>query len=94
VVLRLSHAQACADLWVFVDGAVRFRRREINGYNGGMPVAVPIKETDRFLTLVTIHGAGAGSPCCVFGDPRLEMVSAKASDLTPPRKAREHNGGN
>ena len=37
-----------ADLWVLVDGQVRFRRREINGYNGLFPIAFPIAENDHF----------------------------------------------
>ena len=34
-----------ADVWVLVDGEVRFRRREINGYNGGFAVAFAITRT-------------------------------------------------
>ena len=34
-----------ADLWVLVDGQVRFRRREINGYNGAFSVAIPLTRT-------------------------------------------------
>ena len=41
------------DLWVLIDGQVRFRRREINGYNGAFPITTPIHDKDRFLTLVS-----------------------------------------
>ena len=64
-----------ADVWVLVDGQVRFQRREINGYNGAFPIAIPIGENDRFLTLAATDG-GNGIECdwIMFGDPRLELL--------------------
>jgi hypothetical protein len=64
-----------ANLWVFLDGQPRFRRREINGTHGAIPVAVPLSGTDRFLTLVvTDGGKGMRWNGVVFGDPRLELM--------------------
>ena len=65
----------CADVWVLVDGQVRFRRREINGCYGAFPVVFPIGEKDRFLTLVATDGGnGLEWDWIVFGDPRLELL--------------------
>ena len=81
-----------ADLWVFVDGQVRFQRREINRYSGGLPAVVPIKDGERFLTLVATDGGNTiWYDHTMFGDPRLEMVPAKATaGSTPPREAAKH----
>jgi hypothetical protein len=81
-----------ADVWVFVDGQVKFRRREINRYNGAMQIVIPINDQDRFLTLVATDGGnGYGLDHIVFGDPRLELIPANTStDPTPPPEAAEH----
>jgi hypothetical protein len=89
-----SHPKASvfADLWVFVDGQVRFQRREINRYNGAMPAVVPISDKDRFLTLAATDGGdNIGWDHTIFGDPRLEMVPVKASvGSAPPQERAEH----
>jgi len=65
---------AYADIWVLVDGQVRFRRREINGYNGAFAIAIPIRPSEKFLTLVATDGGnGFESDWIIFGDPRLEL---------------------
>jgi hypothetical protein len=75
------------DVWVLVDGKVRFRRREINGYNGGFAVAFAIHQSDRFLTLVaTDAGNGIAGDWIVFGDPRLELLPAKTDGTFPSRR--------
>ena len=75
-----------ADVWVFVDGQVRFRRREITRFNGAMPIAIPINDNDRFLTLVATDGGnGYQQDHIMFGDPRLELAPAKdRHDMSPP----------
>ena len=85
-------APVYADVWVFVDGQVQFRRREINRYNGAMPITIPIHDKDRFLTLVATDGGnGYQQDLIIFGDPRLELLPAKpTTDSTPPREAAEH----
>jgi hypothetical protein len=68
-------AAVSADVWVLVDGQVRFRRREINGYSGAFPVLLTLNENDRFLTLaVTDGGNGIEWDWIMFGDPRLELT--------------------
>jgi hypothetical protein len=68
-----------ADVWVLVDGQTRFRRREINGPNGGFAVVLPIEEKGRFLTpAATDAGNEISWDWIIFGDPRLEMLSTDA----------------
>ena len=64
-----------ADVWVLLDGKVRFKLREINSYNGVLSVNIEIGNTNRFLTLVSTDG-GNGIPkdWILFGDPRLELL--------------------
>jgi hypothetical protein len=79
---------ASADLWVFVDGQVRFRRREINKYSGAFPIALPIRRDDHFLTLVATDGGNdIGFDWIVFGDPVLELSkAAQEGRVNPPPK--------
>jgi hypothetical protein len=67
-----------ADIWVLVDGQVRFKRREITHFIGAMPIHIPIADHDRYLTLSATDG-GNSYQCdmVVFGDPRLELVGHK-----------------
>jgi hypothetical protein len=64
-----------ADIWVLVDGRPRFRRREINGFSGAMPINIPLGENDRFLTLAATDGGnGIHGDWIMFGDPRIELI--------------------
>jgi hypothetical protein len=81
-----SAREVFADVWVLVDGKVRFRRREINGYTGAFPIAFSIAEKDRFLTLVSTDGGnGVEWDWIMFGDPRLELASAKTAAESDPQ---------
>lgn len=82
-VAGVTNQEGLADFWVLVDGIVRFKRREVNGFQGAMSVAVPIGSTDRFLTLAATDGGnGIGKDWTMFGDARLELVprTAKSGD--------------
>jgi len=63
-----------AELWILVDGQVRFRRRDVAASNGAFPAIIPLADSERFLTLAATDG-GKGIPCCwtMFGDPQLEL---------------------
>jgi hypothetical protein len=76
---------AYADLWVFIDGQVRFRRREITRDSGAFSIAFEIKNEDRFLTLAATDG-GNGIECdwILFGNPRLELLSTKTDFSQEP----------
>ena len=65
-----------ADLFVFVDGQVRFQRREINGCSGVFHISIPLGDSDRYLTLTSLDaGNGIKDDDILFGDPRLELLS-------------------
>jgi hypothetical protein len=73
-----SDVNYCADIWVLVDGKKQFQRRQINRSNGAFPVAVPIRDKDRFLTLAATDGGdGVHFDFIVFGDARLELSPAE-----------------
>jgi hypothetical protein len=63
-----------ADVWVFVDGKLRFHHSELSRATGPVPVNVPIAPTDRYLTLVTTDRIGNHRFAqIVFGDPVLNL---------------------
>ena len=76
--VAVSGQSVYADLWVFVDGQPRWQQRQINADHGAFSIAIPLRERDRFLTLVATDGGdGIIADWTMFGDPRLEL-SAKA----------------
>jgi hypothetical protein len=76
--LSANGAAVSADVWVLVDGQPRFRRREINGFSGAMPVNILLGGNDRFLTLVATDGGnGIQGDWIMFGDPRIEWTPAR-----------------
>ncbi len=72
-----------ADLWVLIDGQVRFERREVNGYSGAFQVSISIDDGDRFLTLATTDGGNNETKpfgdWTMFGDPRLYLMQVEAN---------------
>ena len=65
-----------ADIWVFVNGQLRFQRRRISRGNGVFPVLIPIGKSDRFVTLAATNGGdGSAWNWIIFGDPRLEVLT-------------------
>jgi hypothetical protein len=78
---------AIADVWVLADGQARFKRREINVFTGACPIAVPIRDTDRFLTLAATDGNGnIYFDIVLFGDPRLELTPIQSGERRPTDK--------
>ena len=72
---------ASADVWVFVDGQVRKKVREIGAGNGAIPINIAISARDRFLTLATTDAENSiDCDWVMFGDPRLEMVEMEDVD--------------
>ncbi len=71
-----------ADLWVLVDGKVRFERREIDGYSGAFLVLIAINDDDRFLTLATTDGGNDNihGDWTMLGDPRLDLMQVEANE--------------
>jgi hypothetical protein len=73
-----------ADFWVLVDGKVRYSNRHVREKGMLKEVSVELKETDRFLTLVTTDGGDPDDPAsfytraiscdwCVFAEPALVL---------------------
>ncbi len=80
----------CADVWVLVDGQARFQRWQINRVNGKIPVAVPLDESDHFLTLASTDGGnGINTDWIMFGDPVLQMTLRQSQSAAerPPAAA-------
>jgi hypothetical protein len=82
--------KAYADLWVLVDGQVRYQRRKINGMSGAFHIAISLRENDRFLTLAgTDGGNGIESDWIVFGDPRLELTAVESGRPTDSQRKQQ-----
>ncbi|MBN1395134.1 MAG: hypothetical protein JW959_08930, partial [Pirellulales bacterium] len=65
-----------ADLWIFVDGKLKWVRKDITAKDGAITAAVTLKPTDRFLTIVSTRGQhGKSYDWMVVGDPVLELSS-------------------
>ena len=79
------------DIRVFIDGKVQLQRRDVNVTSGAIPIAIPLRDNNRHLTLTaTAGGRGIGAVWIVFGDPRIEMVCI---DNPIPSKPPEKKGG-
>lgn len=72
------------DIWVLVDGKVRYCQKGITEKGKAYPVEVELKKSDRFLTLVTTDGGDIDHPekggvrstdsdWGIFVQPRLEL---------------------
>ncbi|MBU4272518.1 MAG: NPCBM/NEW2 domain-containing protein, partial [Planctomycetes bacterium] len=69
------------DLWVFVDGRLKFKRIGFRRRDGAVKVNVELSPSDRFLTLaVTDGGDGIEADWFVFGDPVLRLASIEAEN--------------
>jgi hypothetical protein len=84
-----------ADIWVLVDGQVRFHQPGVTEKGKAFPIEIELKETDRFLTLAVTDGGdqdrGVGtlrstdSDWCVFVRPALTagpLESENPGDLS------------
>lgn len=68
-----------ADVWVFIDGRACVQRRQINATNGAFPIAIALGDKDRYLTLAATDGGnGLEADWIAFGDPRIELLPARA----------------
>lgn len=75
-----------ADIWVLVDGTKCLRLRDINGYNGAMPVRIPLAENSHYLTLVATDGGNdIQYDWTMFGDPCLELISHDSQEPSGSR---------
>lgn len=72
------------DVWVLVDGKVRYCRKNMTEKGKGYPIDIPLTKSDHFLTLVSTDGGdldyqapefrATDSDWAVFANPRLELL--------------------
>ena len=75
-----------ADLWVFVDGRLKFKRTQLRPQDGVVKIDVELGQGDRFLTLVSTDGGnGISADWVVFGDPVVQMISILPGVAEDPR---------
>ena len=66
-----------ADVYVLVDGVVRFSRTRFVAGDGAFAIDLPLTNTDRFLTLVTTGGGdGVSADQVLITDPVLDVSAA------------------
>jgi hypothetical protein len=76
-----------ADIWVLVDGQLKFGRSKLRPQDGPVKVDVELRPNDRFLTLAATYGSKEPNfDWVVFGDPVLEMVPAEEREAAADRK--------
>jgi hypothetical protein len=71
------------DVWVLVDGKVRYHQKGITEKGKAYPIEIPLEKTNHFLTLVTTDGGdvdymedgkrATDSDWALFARPRLEL---------------------
>ncbi len=70
---HVSGISGKSDLWVFVDGALRFQRTPVLLSDPPFDVRVELSSNDRYLTIVTTDGGDDYHGDFIsLGDPRLE----------------------
>jgi hypothetical protein len=68
-------------VWVFVDGQVKFSRRNLCRQDQPIDIDIPLRPTDRFLTLVgTDDGDGISFDHICFLEPRIFLETLRSSD--------------
>ncbi len=84
-----------ADVWVFVDGRLKFKRLKLLPQDGPFPINLELGPKDRFLTLVsTDAGNTIARDCVVFGDPVLDMAPiGNPRSTTEGAKRKENSKG-
>ena len=75
-VAGVTRKEGMSDIWVFIDGRLKYKRQSLRMQEGAVHINVEISNEDRFLTLVSTEGSdGLRADWVVFGDPVIEMRS-------------------
>ncbi|NLF09270.1 MAG: hypothetical protein GX594_15025, partial [Pirellulaceae bacterium] len=70
-------ADGRADLWIFVDGHLKYKRIGLARKDGPVEIDIELTDADHFLTLVSTDGGdGIIADWLVFGDPVLRISDA------------------
>lgn len=72
---KASTAVAAADFYVFVDGQLRFVKKDVSTKNSPHATVVSLQPQDRFLTLVCTEGKENVGDWSLFVNPVLELES-------------------
>jgi hypothetical protein len=70
----VAHRDKAVDVWVFIDGHLKQKRKDLCQKDGVTFLDVTIGPHDRFLTLVATCGEDYRNAWFVLGEPVLEMV--------------------
>lgn len=70
---RDARASIASDFYVLVDGEPRMVSRGVSEADGSQTVSIPLKETDRFLTLACAEGEMNSGDWSLFVNPILEL---------------------
>ena len=65
-----------SDFYVFVDGKLRWVRKDVSVTDKPQTVSIELREGDRFLTLVCTEGVSNHGDWSLFVNPRLEITAA------------------
>ena len=71
-----SFENGFADVWVFVDGQLKWKRTGLRPEDGPVKINVELRAGDRFLTLVGTDRGQENAGWLVLGDPVLQMAAA------------------
>ena len=82
-----SGVEPMADVWILVDGRLELKRTGLCSQDGPVTVNIKLDINSRFLTLVSTDGGNnTNYDWIVFGDPVLEMVTAKEKGESEERR--------
>jgi ferric-dicitrate binding protein FerR (iron transport regulator) len=85
-IIHTQHTAPRSDVYVLVDGELRFERVGFTNKTVPFAIDVPLKEGDRFLTLVTTDGGDTRKEdYVIWADPSLQI-------MVPTDKARATGG--
>ncbi|MBN1396174.1 MAG: NPCBM/NEW2 domain-containing protein [Pirellulales bacterium] len=93
----LAHENGTADVWVFVDGELKYRREGLRDRDGAESVDVTLEPENRFLTLVVTDGdepTGDQYDWVLFGDPVLRVLVRQSEKHLGAESKKEAKGRN
>ena len=76
---QVKGEEAKVDIWVLVDGEIRFSKMDVCKQDGGLPISVDLNEQDHFLTLVVTEGSDhrIDYDWALIAEPLLELKLSK-----------------